>query len=923
MEDAFPEGLREAAVVAFAHVDADPNAYGPPALALVAAARRAGDTPSLIRALRAAAWFERSRLDDLRAKELLDEAARLARRHAWPQLLGEVLVTRAAVNHELGRLAAAQRDIDRAAELVESGHAMQVQFQQAVLHQNIGRLSRAGEIYRRLLARPDCPIDLQGKIGNNLAIVEAQMGLPKAALAHLDRAAEAARQVGPALAASIVHTRGWVLVQAGRLPEGLALFDQAAAAFEAAHLPLGELYVEYADALADLRLVPEASVAAAQAVAQFAESGVPLMGAEAQLRSARLALLSGDADTAAEAAARAAATFRRQRRPAWAARAAVVAAQARAAGGSAAAEDLRVVRRAAATLQRLGLSSSAVEAHLAAGRLAESLGHERTAVDAYDRARTAARTASVLVRLHGRIAAARAARLRHDDAAVRRHARAGLTDVVRHRGALPSMELRALASGHGSELGRLGLSVVLRTGSPPQVLDWMERTRASALLTVEPPTLEGVEEPLARLRAAHAELEEARRQARPEPPGLVAATVALEAEVRRATWVRRTAGTGTGAGEPARGLTGLRRRLDGRTLVEYGVLDGDLFAVVVEPRRTRVVPLGPLQTVTRQADMLLFALRRLARSGPGGVAVPVAVPAVAASARPRDAADVVVRSGAGEPASRHRPPGALPQPRGPGASTAARASADAALGRLRDLLLGPVGVGASTPVVIVPVGRLHRIPWSALHAAPVAVAPSAAFWLRTSERMPSGPDSVVLVAGPDLPGAAAEVAALRDVHPGATVLVPPESTAEAVTRALRPATLAHLACHGRLRSDNPTFSSLVLSDGPLTVSELDSRGIAPHRIVLAACDSGADIAYEGDEVLGFVSALMARGTAGVVASVVAVPDVDAVGLMASMHRVLRRGETLPDALCAARSGLDRDDAGAFVTWAAFNAFGGA
>ena len=38
--------------------------------------------------------------------------------------------------------------------------------------------------------------------------------------------------------------------------------------------------------------------------------------------------------------------------------------------------------------------------------------------------------------------------------------------------------------------------------------------------------------------------------------------------------------------------------------------------------------------------------------------------------------------------------------------------------------------------------------------------------------------------------------------------------------------LAHLACHGRLRADNPSFSALELVDGQLTVHELDRRG---HR----------------------------------------------------------------------------------------------
>ena len=109
-------------------------------------------------------------------------------------------------------------------------------------------------------------------------------------------------------------------------------------------------------------------------------------------------------------------------------------------------------------------------------------------------------------------------------------------------------------------------------------------------------------------------------------------------------------------------------------------------------------------------------------------------------------------------------------------------------------------------------------------------------------------------------------------------------SAEPVLAALADADLGHLACHGSLRADNPMFSSLILADGPVTVQELHGAGVAPHRLVLASCHSGADVAYAGDEVLGFVSAMLAQGTAGVVASIAAIPDVAAVDLMLELHR---------------------------------------
>jgi CHAT domain-containing protein len=166
-----------------------------------------------------------------------------------------------------------------------------------------------------------------------------------------------------------------------------------------------------------------------------------------------------------------------------------------------------------------------------------------------------------------------------------------------------------------------------------------------------------------------------------------------------------------------------------------------------------------------------------------------------------------------------------------------------------------------------------------------------------------------------------EVEALRALHPGATVLVPPDSRVVQVTAALAGADLVHLACHCTLRADNPAFSALQLADGPLSVHEIDLRGLAPRRVVLAACDSAADVAYEGGEMLGFVSALLARGTTGLVASVVPVPDLDAVPLMRSLHEQLGQGVPVGAALHAARRTIDRQDPRSFVSWCAFTAVG--
>lgn len=881
MDERRPDLLIRAST-AYVKVVADPEVAGPEAVALVAEARHSGHPEALVAALRAEAWFHRTRLDEARAKRLLDEAVRLARRHDLPARLGEVLVTRGAVNHELGRPRSAQRDFDLAGRLIDDAMVAELAAQQGALHQNRGRLAEAARLYRRVLATPGVPADVRAKIANNLGVIESQRGRPQVALGWLDQAARAAAGVGPAYVALVAESRASATVQAGRLTDGLALFAEAARLWQAAGLPLGELRVEQADALVELRLLPEAHEQARAAVELLDRQGVHLMAAEAQLRVAQLSLLMDEAGPAAQLAEQVAGRFRRQRRASWAARADLVAIEARLRSGESRSTDIGAARRAAATLQRSGLPAAAVQASLIAGRVAAACGRRELAATAWEQARVLSRGAPVLVRLRGRVAGALAGRLDGKDAVVLRHSRAGLADLARHRAALASHELRVLASGQGVELGRLGLAALVRSGSPAQVLEWMERTRAAAVSAVEPAGGPAVDDELAAMRAVQAELREHERGAGRRGPvagtrraQLVSRQAELEARIRQTSWLRRGDGP---ARRPRLSTAALREVLDGQVLVEYDVLDGELIAAVVEPGRTRLVRLGPVAAVRFEISSLLFALRRLA----------------------------------------WRP---LP----PASTAAALTVARAGLARLAGMLIGSLRLPEHPGLVVVPVGDLQRVPWSALHPAPVSIAPAAAMWERSARQRAylAGTGGVVLVAGPDVPGGAREIALLGEIYPDAVVLEPPASTTGGVTAALAGAGLAHLACHGRVRSDNPIFSSLLLSDGPLTVHELELRGSAPHRIVLAACESGTEVAYEGNETLGFVSSLLARGSAGLVASAIVVPDWDVVPLMGALHGAVRDGATLAAALHTARSTVDQDDPRSFVGWCAFNAFGAA
>ena len=865
-------GLLKEADAAYTRVIVDPARYTEEARDFVRRAHAAGDTEALIVGLRAEAWGRHALLDNEGARKLLDQGVRLAVRHNLPRRLGDVLVTRSVALQELGRYEAAARDLRRAESLVAPGELPDLRLQLAVLDHNRGRVRAAAQAYRKLLDDPACPPFVWVKTANNLANAETQLGRPQAALDYLDRAAALAREMGPHVRAAIANSHAWSSFHAGRLAESVGRFEETGRLLAAAELPLGEHLMEYTDVLRDLRLLDEATAAARQAAVEFERHGARLMAAEARLHCARLALESGDAAAAWTDAETAARDFRRQRRTAWAARATVAQAQAQAVRDGYSPEVLRRLRDAAATLQRLGLRAESVYGHLAAGRAALALGEPAVARRELTRAGELADGQSLLVRLRGHLARALLAEAENSGELLRACAR-GLRDLARHRAALPSLELRVLAAGHGAELGDVGLRRLLPTAPAGRIFEWLERTRSAALMSVQPPAA-GLDEDVIALRGVEAELRTARQERGEEPPALLARLSALEARIRRRSW----SGEGVGGDTGSLATTGdVRRALDGGWLVEYTVIDERVLAVVIEPRRTRVIELGPVAPIRRESEAVSHGLRRLLT----GTTFPAA------------------------------------------ATTATREALDA----LAKQLIAPLGVPDDVPLVVVPSILLLGVLWSPLHPAPVSVAPSASLWMRARHGATprpaalNGSSRIAVVAGPDLACAVPEATAVAAQYPDAQALLPPDSTVEATVGLIKEAGLAHLACHGRFRSDSPLFSAIELSDGQLTLYEMLSRGVIPRRLVLASCNSGTQRPYEGNEVLGFVGAMMSNGSAGIAATEIPIPDGVSADAMTVLHRRVSRGDPLTSAVWHARASLAGGGPEEYIAWCGLTAYG--
>ncbi|MER5792808.1 CHAT domain-containing tetratricopeptide repeat protein [Streptomyces sp. NPDC001980] len=669
-----------------------------------------------------------------------------------------------------------------------------------------------------------------------------------------------------------VENRGLAAYRSGDIPAALRLLAEAKERYDELGTPSFMLYIARCDVLMAAGLAPEALAEADAAIAALDRiGGQSTRKAELLLTAARSALSTGDAQTAIARAAVAVRLFSGQRRSWWETHARLVLIEARVAGGAASG---RLVQDTAAVADRLASfgAPAAPEASLLAGRIALALGWT---ADAERHLAVAARSRHVgppLARMTGWAAQALRARAAGSRRGVLEACRRGLDVLDDHRMTLGASELRARATAQGAELAALAQQASLAHGGPRRLLEWSERWRATVLSTppTRPPADPALLASLTAFREIASRAEEARRERRPVP-ALEREQRRLEREIRART--HHTRGDAPGGGDrfdPAR----LLDRLGDARLVELAVLDGRVHILLCGQGRVRRFAGGLLAEAVAEAEHVQAGLRRLAHPGAEG-----RLPVVEAAGK-----------------------------------------------RLEELLLGAAADQlGSGPVVIVPPGALHRVPWAllpSLRERVLSVSPSASSWLRARETEPPPGGRHVLVRGPGLATGGAEVPEVAGRYATARVLEHEDAQVPRVLEELDGAALAHIAAHGTFRADSPLFSSLRMADGPLIVHDFERLARSPYRIILSSCDTARLASVGADELLGLVTALLPLGTAGVVASSAPVNDAAVVPLMLALHKGLGAGLSLAEALRDARAALPGDALHQATGWA-FAAFGAA
>lgn len=533
------------------------------------------------------------RADRAAAERVLDEAEAWASRAGASGVGVAIHGQRGLLHLRAGDAPGALRALDRAVARLrdaEPADACRVLLNRGTLLMDLGRLAAARrdleECARRAAAQGARLLEFKAR--HNLGYVEFLAGDLPAALAAMADAGRIEHDGSPAVA---LMDRGQVLLEAGLVGEADTVFARAADLLRRQRLSLDLAQVELMRARCAILggRAPDAVRWARSAQRRFAARANEPWECRAELGvlRARLAVLL-DAPTLSAA---------RLHRLATDARA--VAARARALGPTGPVEVPRVATLTAAeALVAAGDVAGAAAALADAGRLT---GREPLT--------TALQTHLVRARLAFALGRA---------AAGRRSVRAGQRALAEHRRRLGSVEAVTAAAVHGERLAVAELGAALDAWDPVRVLDAVERGRATFAgpARVRPPAdpeLAALLVDLRRAVEAARAVDVAGAAGAAQAAGLRRDVARLGARLRERRWSHGDGTAAPSAPAAREVVAGLRAMGEAAPLVVDLVVHArTVHAVVVDGRGCRLVRLGEAVEVGAVARRVRTDLARLA-----------------------------------------------------------------------------------------------------------------------------------------------------------------------------------------------------------------------------------------------------------------------------------------------------------------------
>ena len=835
---------------------------------------------------KAVAWWALGlasrQLSDLAAAEgALRQGLETATSAGLERRVGQIRSSLALVLLYMGDTQSALDEAERAVGGLKGADLARNEMQIGLILQRLGRLDQALVRYRSALEglRRSSDRLAEARLLSNRGVLHGYRGELDLGVSDLVTAREIAENLGQdLLVAGCAHNLGFLEGRRGDVPAALGWFDRAEAAYEALGRPPGMIEVLWAnrgELLLATGLYSEAEEAVGAAIAGLEKTENKTDLSETRLLAAEVALASRHPENALDAATRASEEFTEQHRHAW--RLLAEYAMLRAHFETKTSHRVTAVdaARLADELAEIGLYSESQHCRLLAGRIAMSDGDLDEARRQLAAASGARRRGTSLDRAKAWHAEALLRQAEGNVAGSSRAIEAGFKAIRDYRLTLGASDLRSHAATHGLDLAILAIEQGMSSGSPWRVLKAVEswRSESSQVASVRPPSDPELSRLLSELRRVSAEIRETAMTGG-ETQSLIIHEARIENQIKALSRHRR--GSGQVRATLPTSQEDIVDRLGERRLISYFKYRGDIHAVSVHRGSIALEPLIEADRAADEVSSLLFSLTRLAH-------------------------------GAGSPRSLE----------------AAAVGIDNSLQSLREWLLDPITTDGEE-VTVVPTASLHRLPWPALDPGRVlTVVPSLESWMIASSRMAAlkpGP-TASLVAGPDLPGAVKEVSRIARIYAKHRRRTGRNARADLVLSDIEGSDVVHLAAHGTFRYDNPSFSSLQMHDGPLTVYDFEQIKTPPAVMVLSSCDTAVTKVVAGDELLGLSSALIGIGVSSLVAPVVPIDDEAATDLMVALHRGLVGGDSTSVALAKAILRDDSDDDAGQALRSSFVVFG--
>jgi CHAT domain-containing protein/tetratricopeptide (TPR) repeat protein len=271
------------------------------------------------------------------------------------------------------------------------------------------------------------------------------------------------------------------------------------------------------------------------------------------------------------------------------------------------------------------------------------------------------------------------------------------------------------------------------------------------------------------------------------------------------------------------------------------------------------------------------------------------------------------------------------------------------LQRLYDLLLRPVAdlLASCERLIVVPYGLLHYLPFHSLFDGAqfliehmqVSYLPAASLLdicrqrgrrILTSDQGLHKSLVMGLSDGGRLAFAVQEAQTVAE-QLGAPCVLNEAATAALLWKVGSHSPIVHIAAHGLFRLDAPNFSLIKLADRQLSAIEVFNLDLSfCSLITLSACETGRAVIGGVDEVIGLGRGLLYAGAASLLPTLWKVEDASSAELMNIFYEALRRGSGKAAALAyAQRTFIERarSAANAYRThpyfWAAFQLIGDA